>query len=380
VTRQTLLGPHTALLNGLPARAALAFAARPRRSLAAWRTRTRARLAAQLLLPDTLPSAVAVRVESRRSYDGLLVEELSWTMPWGPRTRAVFARPLDATGRLPAVLGLHDHSGFKAMGYEKIVAFAPRVHPRLRRHHTAYYGGRPWLTELARRGFAVLAHDGFLFGSRRQGGDGFRVVPGRVDKPPTPTSSAGIDEYNEWANRYENVVARSIFSTGLTLPGIAFCEDRIALGVLAARREVDADRIGCAGLSSGGRRAVLLAALDDRIRAAVTVGFMTTWRDFAAHRSYAHSWEVYIPGLPRLLDFPDILSLHMPRPTLVQSLRDDHLFSYGEAQRAQRKLREAFRAAGASDALRQRFYPGPHRFSIEMQDDAFAWLARHLGK
>lgn len=374
---KTLLEPHDALLISLPETAPLAFAARPGQSLVAWRRRARAQLQALLLLPNRPASASDIRVTSRYEYDGLRVEELSWAMPWGPRTRAMFARPLAARGRLPAVLGLHDHSGFKAMGYEKIAALAPRTHPRLRRHHAAYYEGRPWLTELARRGFAVLAHDGFLFGSRRQAGDG---LPGasRFGTPPLPRSSATIDAYNDWANRYENIVARTIFSAGLTLPGIAFIEDRIALDVLAARREVDADRIGCAGLSSGGRRSVLLGALDDRIRAAVTVGFMSTWRDFAAHRSYAHSWEVYVPGIPRLLDFPDILSLRMPHATLVQSLRADHLFSLVEARRAHRKLRDAFRLARAPQALTARFYAGRHRFSIEMQEDAFAWLAQHL--
>ena len=105
---------------------------------------------------------------------------------------------------------------------------------------------------------------------------------------------------------------------------------------------------------------------------------MTTWRDFAAHRSYAHSWDVYVPGLPRLLDFPDVLTLRMPAATLVQSLRGDHLFSYAEMRRAHRKLRDAFRLANAGAALTERIYPGRHRFSIAMQDDAFAWLAAHL--
>jgi dienelactone hydrolase len=314
-----------------------------------------------------------VRVESRRRQDGLLVEHLSWAMPWGPRARAIFMRPHDAPGRLPAMLGLHDHSGFKAMGFAKIAAPSARVHPRLQRHYEKVYDGRPWLNDLAKRGYAVLAHDGFLFGSRRQDRAGLQTVA-RFGRPPLPRSSASIDAYNAWAYQYENVLARSIFCAGLTLPGLSFVEDRIALDVLAARRDVDAKRIACGGLSGGGRRSVLLAALDDRIAASVTVGFMSTWRDFAANRSHAHSWEVYVPALPRLLDFPDILTLRMPAPTLVQSLRGDHLFSYPEMQRAHRKLREAFRLAGASHALKEHVYSGPHRFSIAMQDDAFAWL------
>lgn len=375
--RRTLLGAHGELLRGLPARAPLSFAVAPDQSLAAWRRRVRAVLVDHLCLPLHTPPPPRVRVESSRRRDGLLIEHLSWAMPWGPRARAIFMRPLDAPGRLPAMLGLHDHSGFKAMGFEKIAAPSARTHPRLQRHYEKVYEGRPWLNALARRGYAVLAHDGFLFGSRRQDRDGLQTVA-RFGRPPLPRSSASIDAYNAWAYQYEDVLARSIFCAGLTLPGLSFVEDRIALDVLAARRDVDPQRIACGGLSGGGRRSVLLAALDDRIAASVTVGFMSTWRDFAANRSHAHSWEVYVPGLPRLLDFPDILTLRMPAPTLVQSLRSDHLFSYPELQRAHRKLREAFRLSGAPHALKEHVYAGRHRFSITMQDDAFEWLDEQL--
>jgi len=165
----------------------------------------------------------------------------------------------------------------------------------------------------------------------------------------------------------------------VSLPGVVVHEDRIALDVLSARPDVDSSRIGCCGLSGGGLRSVFLGALDDRIAASATVGFMSTWRDFAAQHSYTHTWMLYVPGLPRLLDFPDILTLRMPAPTLVQSTRGDPLFSLSEMQRAYRKLREAFRLVGAPGALSARFYPGGHRFSIAMQKDAFAWLGAHLG-
>jgi dienelactone hydrolase len=378
---KTLLGPHRELLKILPERAAHSFAAQREQSVAVWRRKARALLTDRLCLPERRASAVRVRVESRNVSDGLLVEHLSWAMPWGPPARAVFVRPEGAKRRLPAVLGLHDHSGFKAMGHEKIAAVTPAIHPRLQRHYTEYYEGRPWVTELAKRGFAVLAHDGFMFGSRRLGGhtlhNGAFV---RFGHPPVPRSSATIDAYDEWANRYEDVLARSIFAAGATVPGVCLREDQIALDVLTARRDVDPRRIGCCGLSGGGLRSVFLAGLDDRIAASVTVGFMSTWRDFAAYHSYAHTWMLYVPGLPPLLDFPDILSLRMPAPTLVQSAREDPLFSLTEMQRAHRRLREAFGHAGAADALVERFYPGGHRFSITMQEDAFRWLGERLGE
>jgi hypothetical protein len=33
---------------------------------------------------------------------------------------------------------------------------------------------------------------------------------------------------------------------------------------------------------------------------------------------------------------------------------------------------------GAADRYSGRFYPGPHKFDLQMQEDAFAWFDRWL--
>ena len=55
-----------------------------------------------------------------------------------------------------------------------------------------------------------------------------------------------------------------------------------ALDVLGAHPLVDPTRIGAAGLSYGGTCTLFLAALDDRVRAAVVSGYLSSWQ--AAHR------------------------------------------------------------------------------------------------
>ena len=84
-----------------------------------WRTQARGRLQACLLQPDSggVPRA---QVQHQFVYDGLHVEHLSWQLPYGPPTEAYFFKPAGATGRLPAVLGLHDHGGNKYFGARKI--------------------------------------------------------------------------------------------------------------------------------------------------------------------------------------------------------------------------------------------------------------------
>lgn len=94
-------------------------------------------------------------------------------------------------------------------------------------------------------------------------------------------------------------------------------DDTRAVDYLCTRADVDASRIGACGLSGGGLRTALLAGLDPRVAAAVDVGFMTTWRDLALQQSVNHTWFTFVPGLPQLLDFPELLALRAPAPTLV---------------------------------------------------------------
>lgn len=249
-----------------------------RRGIADWRSRARDRVRDCIASPESggVPKAEVVR---KAALDGVEAELLRWQLPYGPPTAAVFLKPAGARERLPAVLALHDHSGKKYFGHRKIARLDEDVHPLVREHVTENYGGLWWANELARRGYAVLAPDAFLFGSRRvRLPDVPRVLSGLLVEPPDPEEGREIVSYNRWAAQHEHVVARSLLCAGTTLPGVVLGEDQRALDYLCSRDEVDPGRVGCCGLSSGGLRTLYLAGLDDRIAAAVCVGMMTTWR------------------------------------------------------------------------------------------------------
>ncbi|MFM9076503.1 MAG: dienelactone hydrolase family protein [Bacteroidota bacterium] len=349
-----------------------------KKSIGAWRDKARKRVLDTLSMPSPagVPNAVVVR---KVVFEGLDVELLRLTMPVGPPMEAVFLKPSGVSKRLPAVIGLHDHSGKKYFGHRKIARMSNEIHPLVKEHVDEAYGGLWWANELARRGYAVLVPDGFLFGSRRVLlNDVPRPISGLLADPPNPEDAQEIQAYNHWANQYENIASRSLFCAGTTMPGLVLHDDQVALNYLCSRPEVDPTRVGCCGLSSGGLRSLYLAGMDDRIAAAVCVGMMTTWRDFCFSKAYMHTWMIYPPGLPKDLDYPEILGLRVPLPTLVQNCREDQLFSFPEVERADRMLGEVFRKAGAENRYKCTFYPGGHRFDREMQTEAFAWLDSHL--
>jgi dienelactone hydrolase len=373
-------GPWAAsLLGDGPARLSLRNPAFRERGLDldAWRRQARERLRACLLAPDAggVPGA---ELQHQFTHDGLVIEHLRWQLPYGPPTEAYLLRPEGARGPLPGVLGLHDHGGNKYFGARKILRLGKDMHPMLAEHQEKYYGGVAWANALARRGYAVLVHDTFAFASRR-----VRVadVPEKIRgdlKEVDPESESEIKAYNRFAADHEHVMAKSLFSAGTTWPGVFVNEDRRALDYLASRPDLNPERLGCAGLSGGGLRTVYLAGLDDRVRCACCVGMMTTWRDYLLNKSSNHTWMVYIPGLPPDLDYPEVLGLRVPLPTLVLNNDEDALFTLDEMKRADVMLTEVYRKAGAGDRYRASFHPGKHKFDLPMQEEAFAWFDRWL--
>ena len=311
-------------------------------------------------------------------YDGLICEEISYQLPYGNPTRAVILKPQNSSGKLPAILGLHCHGGNKFLGLEKITKTKDDVPSYINDHHGTYYEGKAWANEVAKRGYVVMVHDAFAFGSRRVMLEDVPEERRRGISDFSMDTIEKINAYNSWASDHEHILAKSLFCAGTTWPAVFLAEDQMALSILASREDVDAENLGCAGLSGGGLRTVMLGGLDPRISCAVAVGFMTTWTDFLMYKSFTHTWMSYVPILPKELDFPEILGLRAPLPTLVLNDSEDSLFTLSEMKKADKILRDVFAKADASDKYRCSFHPGPHKFDLAMQKEAFDWFDQWL--
>jgi dienelactone hydrolase len=359
----------------------LSFRRKEWTDIQAWRRTARGRVLECLAMPH-IGDESDVKIHDQYTYDGLHVEEMSWQLPYGPPTQAILLKPEGSTERLPGILALHDHAGNKYFGKRKIARTSETWHPSLFETHSPYYGGVHWANQVARRGYVVLVHDAFAFASRRVL---LRDVPEqiRLDGIDTgveeePDNTEQIQTYNAWAAVHESIMAKSLFAAGTTWPGVFLAEDQKALDVLCAREDVDEARVGCGGLSGGGLRTVYLGGLDPRIRCAVCVGMMTTWRDYLLNVSFTHTCMVYIPLLPKDLDYPEVLGLRVPLPTMVLNNSEDPLFTLAEMERADDILRQVYEKARAPDRYRCSFYPGVHKFDREMQAEAFDWFDQWL--
>ncbi len=275
----------------------------------------------------------------------------------------------------PGIVALHDHGGFYFWGKEKLVE-QDDEHPVLTDFKRQYYSGRSIASELARAGYVVVVIDMFYWGERRM-----LLADDAADwrERPRGVTADRVAAFNRRSSEGEQLVGRTIFAAGFTWAGVMFWDDVRTVDYLLRRPEVDPRRIGCVGLSMGGLRTIHLAALDERIKAAVAVGWMASFpaqikskiRNTIGHTKL-------VPGLYRDLDYPDVATLAMPTPLLVINGSRDALFDLPGVRASFDKLAACYAKAGVPERVRTRLYDTPHEFNAEMQTEAWSWLGRHL--
>ena len=143
--------------------------------------------------------------------------------------------------------------------------------------------------------------------------------------------------------------------------------------MLARRTTVDPKRIGCVGLSYGGRMTMMTAALEPRIRVAVISGALNLFQE-RIEGHYSCGAQI-IPGLLQWGDVPEIASLIAPRPCLWEVGTRDPLMVKDRIDSGLGRMRRSYRALAAEDRLDVDFFDGEHQWNGAK---AYPLLAQHL--
>ena len=339
-----------------------------------WRERARGKIF-DLFHYDPPAVAPDAEVVGRWETEDHVQERIEFsTAPWFRVPASVLASKR-FSGRRPAIVDLHSHGGMFLFGREKVMPMPDGDHPAIVEYRVANYEGRSTSLELCRRGYVVISIDAFYFGERRTVHDD---LPADLRGPRGELTTDQVLEANRRAARGEATLAKSLFWGGTTWPGIVHWDDIRTIDYLATRADVDPLRIGCLGVSMGGDRTNYLAALDDRVRCAVSVGWMSTLREMMRAHVDTHSLVHFLPGMTRFLDLPDLLGCMAPRPLMVQYCTRDALYPPRGMELSREKLEAVYDKAGASDRFQARFHQREHIFSRDMQEEAFDWLDRWL--
>ena len=343
------------------------------RNVESWQKIARARILECLCYspPPVAPSAEIVRRTDRGDH---IEEYLTFQTTPDLRVPAFVLIPKKASLPAPGLVVLHCHGGAYVWGKEKVVAIEDEP-AALAAYKSSLYEGTSIANELVRRDYVVMTIDMFYWGERRMLLDG---DPSSYGEPRRMTPEE-VAAFNRRSSQNEQLVARTLMTAGITWPGVVLWDDLRTLDYLARRPEVDRRRMGGVGLSVGGYRSFLLAALDQRIKAAVDVGWMTSYAsNIRRHVINTVGFTFHIPGLYRYLDLPDLAALIAPRSIFVINGSQDTLFPPDGVEKAYRKIEACFQKAAVPERQRCRLYDAPHQFNRAMQAEAWEWLGARI--
>jgi len=345
----------------------------PDGSFEQWADETRSYLANSLDY-DPGPLDLSPEIMDREERDGYIQEQIMFnTTPWS-RVDGYFLYPSEKSGPVPGIVMMHAFNGPMIFGKERLVNTG-KDQPFLAEHRVTYYGDRYLAEEYARQGYAVVVIDAHHFGDRAP--RGFNGIPDYYD-PFTLT----LEDFTEVdmlvkAQLYPSL--RQLNWAGATWAGLNYWDDRRCVDYLVGRPEVDNERIGCTGFSGGGWRTQVLAALDQRIKTSVSVGWMTTG-DYQQIYNVEDAVSTFhlLPGVWYHLDVPDLTILSAPQASMVVVGSEDHLFPPEAQVEAVRQIQQGFEWAGYANRFRFYHPSKPHCYDVDIQQKAFEWFERHL--
>jgi hypothetical protein len=181
---------------------------------------------------------------------------------------------------------------------------------------------------------------------------------------------------------------------GYTPAGVEAWNCIRALDYLETRDEVDAERFGVTGRSGGGAYSWWIAALDERIKAAVPVAGITSLRNHLLGPFQSSSWSrgdtrghdgcieghcdcMFFNNTYRW-DFPMVAALVAPRALLISNTDKDRIFPLDGVYDVYKKTQKIYELYGATENLGLQICEGPHKDTQQLRVHAFQWMNRHL--
>lgn len=291
------------------------------------------------LKPSDIQLIDSLKEDSFTRYNILLTVETNEVLPlylYVPSKKGV-------NQRLPAMLVLHETDPLGRKAVDGQGNKANRAHAR----------------ELAQRGYIVIAPDFPSFGD--------------------------TEDYNFETDRYKSGTMKGIFN------------HMRCIDLLQSRADVDADNIGVLGHSLGGHNSIFLAAMDERIKVAVS---SCGWTQFDFYNIGAEAEKKYGGRLgpwaqtrymPLLrtkfnlennivpFDFNLMISAIAPRAFFSVSPTRDANFDFKGVEAGITLVKPIFRNLNSLDNLQVRYPDDEHDFPLKERKEAYNFIDKILG-
>jgi dienelactone hydrolase len=308
----------------------LTFRAQTRRQAEAWQRQLRAKIV-ELLggfpEPRTPLRAQWIDTCECRTFKR---EKFVFESRPGVGVLAYLITPPNSRGPLPVVICLPGHG----RGVDDIVGIdehgLDRTEPRGYEYDFAL--------QVAGHGMAAVAIEPMGFGCRR---DALTIAKGATAYACQP-------------------VAGSALLLGETMIGWRVYDVMRTIDWIESRRELDARRIGCIGISGGGTCALFSAAVEPRIQATLVSGYLNTFR--ACIMSMSHCMDNYVPGILNWAEMYDVAGLIAPRRLFSEAGDRDPIFPAAAARESFARVKKVYEMFGAPEAVEQEIFAGVHEF------------------
>lgn len=264
---------------------------------------------------------------------GYRIHKLRYEIIPGFDSTALFYEPEHQSGKMPAVLSVHGHIG--PLG--KAIEFKQKR-----------------CITYARHGIATLSLEWFDFGELDDKGN------------------------DHWFGAHLNLVGANVL-------GLFYLEMRRGLDYLYNNPNIDRNRIGVTGLSGGGWQTITLSSLDERVKATNPVAGFSSLRSRLEANGYDEFGDIeqLPPDFLRDVDYPHLVAMMAPRPTLLTfNAEDDCCFRSGLVKtRVYDDIQPFFKLYGKEDVFtyHENRDPGTHNYLLDNRLADYRFFSKAFG-
>ena len=316
----------------------MGFCAETAEVAAAWKKDVRARLWEILGFSKMQQADPCVQVLGEKKFDGFTKQVM--TIQTEPSVVCEFDLFVPDAPNGAAILNPHGHGGGResAAGTDETIEKA-----------MAGEGKLPFACIMAQRGYYVACPDTRGSGTRRE-------------------KNAQGD--NPRAHSHDELLKLGVCFGIAPIGWMVWDLMRLADYLLSLDQ---VDRLGCAGMSGGGQQTLYLAAMDDRISAAMISGYFYGFKNALLQQPENCPCN-YAPHLYETVDMCDLGAMVAPRPLYIESGRNDPLNGSKGLENVYPQVeiaRKAYDVYGKQDNLIHFVHEGGHVWVAEEVPDFF---------
>jgi dienelactone hydrolase len=164
---------------------------------------------------------------------------------------------------------------------------------------------------------------------------------------------------------------------GTSLTAVEIAKITRSLDHILKRPEVDPKRVAMVGLSYGGYYTLVTAALEPRIKAAVSSCYFGVQEGRYAQDELSVPSDFRFPDRFTLFNDPDLVALICPRPLLIQAGARDNPSHRETGQRLAPQAAQYYQRLGVPDRFRFLVFEGGHEWH---DASGWDWIERAFGR